>query len=258
MKKTLLILPLFIFMVAAILVGCSQSYTIRFNTNCEAVVSEIKVADNKDIVLPQDPVRDGYKFEGWYLDEELTTPLSLSYVKDNKDNLKSKIIYVYAKWSPNEITVNLDYGIAKEYLSSGLVDEISLTYGTEIYNVLPRPYTNGYVFKGWFTMPNGKGELIEQDTKLTNSKNHTLYAYWAPQSGILLFDARIGGISYVTSSDNSDNKVEENIVQEEKPTTNKTENTISSPYGRGASVFEAVPKTTDAVRGRPVGANKKL
>ena len=205
MKKTLLILPLFIFMVAAILVGCSQSYTIRFNTNCEAVVSEIKVADNKDIVLPQDPVRDGYKFEGWYLDEELTTPLSLSYVKDNKDNLKSKIIYVYAKWSPNEITVNLDYGIAKEYLSSGLVDEISLTYGTEIYNVLPRPYTNGYVFKGWFTMPNGKGELIEQDTKLTNSKNHTLYAYWAPQSGILLFDARIGGISYVTTS--SDNKV---------------------------------------------------
>lgn len=197
MKKTLLILPLFIFMVAAILVGCSQSYTIRFNTNCEAVVPEIKVSDNKDIVLPQDPVRDGYNFEGWYLDEQLTTPLTLSYVKDNKDNLKSKIIYVYAKWSPKEVSVKLDYGISKEYLSSGLIDEIKLTYGTTIYGALPVPYTNGYEFKGWFTMPNGKGELIEKDTKLTNSQNHTLYAYWTPLSGILLFDARIGGVSYV-------------------------------------------------------------
>ena len=167
MKKTLLILPLFIFMVAAIFVGCSQSYTIRFNTNCEVVVPEIKVSDNKDIVLPQDPVRDGYTFEGWYLDEQLTTPLTLSYVKDNKDNLKSKIIYVYAKWSPKEISVKLDYGISKEYLYSGLIDEIKLTYGTTIYEALPVPYTNGYEFKGWFTMPNGKGELIEKNTKLT-------------------------------------------------------------------------------------------
>ena len=38
----------------------------------------------------------------------------------------------------------------------------------------------------------------------------------------------------------------------------KTKNTLSSPYGRGAAVFEAVPKTTDAVRGQTIGANKKL
>ncbi len=33
---------------------------------------------------------------------------------------------------------------------------------------------------------------------------------------------------------------------------------LPSPYRRGAAVFEAVPKTTDAVRGQSVRTNKRI
>lgn len=48
-------------------------------------------------VLPNEPVRSGYVFDGWYMDQSYTTPLTLSSIPNNDTT-------VYAKWV-EEVTV---------------------------------------------------------------------------------------------------------------------------------------------------------
>ena len=47
------------------------------------------------------------------------------------------------------------------------------------YGDLPIPSKDGYTFEGWYTEPDGEGTLITDSSKVLNTKNHTLYAYWA-------------------------------------------------------------------------------
>ena len=50
------------------------------------------------------------------------------------------------------------------------------------YETLPTPSKEGYDFAGWYTEPNGKGALITAGSKISNGKDHTLYAYWTPKA----------------------------------------------------------------------------
>ena len=52
-----------------------------------------------------------------------------------------------------------------------------IIYGGE-YSGLPEPTKVGFVLDGWYTEPDGKGKKITENTILTNSNEHTLYAYW--------------------------------------------------------------------------------
>ena len=46
---------------------------------------------------PEDPVRTGYRFAGWYEDEELTTPYTIPAKMPNKERM------VYAKWEAEDV-----------------------------------------------------------------------------------------------------------------------------------------------------------
>lgn len=52
----------------------------------------------------------------------------------------------------------------------------SVTYG-EAYGPLPTPTRSGYTFNGWYTASSG-GTRVLSTTKVTQNKNHTLYAQW--------------------------------------------------------------------------------
>ncbi len=47
------------------------------------------------ITIPENPTRDGYTFEGWYLDEECTISADLSTITPNPDGTT---LFLYAKW----------------------------------------------------------------------------------------------------------------------------------------------------------------
>ena len=69
-------------------------YTVTFNTNGGNSIDSQTVSEGGKASDPGKPVRDGYKFIGWYRDEELTEPYNFS------DSVTSNIT-IYAKW--NEI-----------------------------------------------------------------------------------------------------------------------------------------------------------
>lgn len=49
-----------------------DGYYIAFQTNGDSVVDAIISKYNKEITKPEDPVKQGYTFAGWYTDEALT------------------------------------------------------------------------------------------------------------------------------------------------------------------------------------------
>lgn len=71
--------------------GGTTTYTVKFETNGGSEVENQKVKSNSKVTKPEDPTREGYKFEGWFVDEELES----AYDFDTK---VTKSFTLYAKW----------------------------------------------------------------------------------------------------------------------------------------------------------------
>ena len=81
------------------------------------------------------PTRDGYIFDGWYLDEELQMPFSASRINNHTT--------FYAKWRLSSVTITFE--------SKGGGDFESITTSTnEVITNLPIPVRDGYTFLGWY------------------------------------------------------------------------------------------------------------
>lgn len=59
-----------IFIIQFFLVACSQSveFTIYFDSNGGSEVSSIKTGGDSVIVIPANPIKEGFEFDGWYWD----------------------------------------------------------------------------------------------------------------------------------------------------------------------------------------------
>lgn len=66
----------------------TKTYIVKFNTDSESIINDIKVKKNDKVTKPSDPVKNGYKFLGWYLNGKLY----------NFDKKVTKNITLVAKW----------------------------------------------------------------------------------------------------------------------------------------------------------------
>lgn len=119
--------------------------------------------ESEDIVLPN-PVRNGYKFLGWYnVDEKVET-----ITKGSTGNLE-----LVAKWyNPNaELTLNCE-------LNGGTLPEGAVIkfISKDGLATLPTPEKVGYTFKGWYA----DSECTQLVTSIEAglSENPTVYAAW--------------------------------------------------------------------------------
>ena len=69
--------------------------TVTFNTMGGSNIDSIRVKRNTVIQKPSDPIKDGYDFEGWYSDKNLTD-------KFDFDTKITKSITLYANWTEKE------------------------------------------------------------------------------------------------------------------------------------------------------------
>ena len=108
--------------------------------------------------------KEGYTFDGWFTNEECTTPANLTITKGSNGD-----ITIYAKWTP--ITYIIEYvtyggtatGNPKTYI---ITDNVTFNNAT----------LSGYVFKGWYTAAEG-GIKVTGITAGTTG-NIILYAHW--------------------------------------------------------------------------------
>jgi len=95
MKKIVFILLILVF---TSLVACTNKnqITINFDSNGGSIVESILINLKGEINLPNEPVKEGYIFDGWYFDN---ATFSQEYLETSDlEELKVKNITVYAKW----------------------------------------------------------------------------------------------------------------------------------------------------------------
>lgn len=75
-------------------------YTLTYVSNGGTEYDPERYNANTVVQIDKQPIREGYTFEGWYLDEELTEPV---------DEVKmTRNITVYAKWEPTSVPGDLN------------------------------------------------------------------------------------------------------------------------------------------------------
>ena len=126
-----------------------------------------------------DPIRENYKFAGWFKDAKFTKPTekSVNGVTTIDVSNQSGNITLYAKWEGPIYTVTLNPGVNATVAITSMEVYKNSTYGKYNDNTdkeLPVPSATGKTFKGWFT---ADGDLVTADTKVTDeAKDQVLYA----------------------------------------------------------------------------------
>lgn len=169
-----------------------RKYIVSFNTNGGSFIPSYSVTDNDIIKNPEDPVKDGYLFEGWYSDPGLTEPFKFGGTT-NKD------ITLHAKWleSPKRV-----YTITWKYKNDGKATAASIA----VEGTIPKfpkgdeVFEKGYSFYGW------KQEGKSDDSGIVPaSEDITYIAKYVPEASLYcyaFFDGNGGTVSvgYATTS----------------------------------------------------------
>nr|WIF89110.1 InlB B-repeat-containing protein [Acholeplasma laidlawii] len=133
------------------------------------------------------PTYEGYVFDGWYLDSDLTT----EYTNTNYPTFNTSL---YAKW--NIITYSIDYNLdgGDKHVSnpsSYTVETNTITLG--------EPNKEGYTFSGWYSDSSYVNKVTE--IRLGSFGNMTLYAKWSINQYTITFDSNGGSLIDVITQD---------------------------------------------------------
>lgn len=147
-----------------------EKTTITFETNGGTSIESLTVQKDSSIVLPDDPIKEGYTFLGWYLDSLFEDAF--------EQNIElSKSITLYAKWSPNLYTIS--------FQSNSNYDDTPIHFYVEEQITLPTITKENYSFNGWYM-----DESFNEMFTLTHMPAHNLvlYAKWSyTQTGLPVF-----------------------------------------------------------------------
>ncbi|MGD9605375.1 MAG: InlB B-repeat-containing protein, partial [Bacilli bacterium] len=111
--------------------------------------------------LISNPSKTGYTFDGWYLDQEFTTPFIL-------ETMPAQDTVLYAKFLPNAYTLTLLSELDTQYTT------ITANYLQNI-NAPVAPSKTGYTFAGWY-LENTFDTLYKFG--VMEAVSRTLYAKW--------------------------------------------------------------------------------
>jgi uncharacterized repeat protein (TIGR02543 family) len=138
-----------------------NQYTINFQTNGGSFIASITANYGEVVSPPVNPTRQGYTFNGWYSNEELTEIAIFPNVIPNGN------INLYASWLINQYTITFE--------TNGGNSLQTQTYNFSASLTVPTPTKVGHAFKGWFN----DIELTEAfNLSSMPASNLTLYAYW--------------------------------------------------------------------------------
>jgi len=77
-------------------------YDVRFNTNGGSEIADQRILSGRTAERPEDPIKQGYIFAGWYIDKELTKEFDF-------DTAITARTILYAKWIHLEPDHTHDY-----------------------------------------------------------------------------------------------------------------------------------------------------
>ncbi len=159
-KAALTLLSVLALLCMVLLAGCNNSKLIKlsFETDGGTAVAAIEAEAGEDITdqLPEDPVKQGYKFGGWYLEADCSgTQQTLP------TTMPEKSVTYYAKWTEvtlSELTLSAGNGGSLTTTSYQVEEGTNLL--TFLADKAPTP-DEGLTFGGWFR---GGKQITDTDT----------------------------------------------------------------------------------------------
>lgn len=134
--------------------------SVSFESNGGTEVLDSRILDGNKVSKPTDPTKEGYTFDGWYKEKELTN------LWDFDKNVVNANITLYAKWQ--EL-----YDIT--FVNNGYGDNVDEIVDVLVLPELPVLTDENYVFAGWYF-----DEELTKDAVIGAelSGDVTLYAKW--------------------------------------------------------------------------------
>ncbi len=161
MKKLLLVS---LFTLILFLSSCTpKEYLISYDTNGGSLIEEYTYIEDEEYTVPNDPIKVGYEFLGWFTDSELTESFNI------ENEIETDLI-LYAKWGIYVFDVTY-------ILNNGEEDRVLPTEYGSIATILMDVEREGYDFEGWYTDP----EFTNPYNFYTNigvTEDQTIYANW--------------------------------------------------------------------------------
>lgn len=187
--------------------GSSQAaieYNVYFftaNQNATIIDTIFDQEPGTKIAQPENPVRSGFDFVGWYTDVRLTNEWDFE-----NDVMPEASLVLYAKWEVGirDIIYILNGGTIS-------TETFPTTYFPGQNVVLPQARRVGYTFKGWFgydqdfvTYPNSEGTKPGDKPIVSigaaQFDDVTVYAHWAViQANVTFRSSHPGGTTVVAN-----------------------------------------------------------
>ena len=140
------------------------AHTVSFDYGGKAEGSTKVVQYGEKVTPPANPKADGYRFEGWYTQENGGEPFDFN--QEITEDVK-----VYAHWSKVETNHTVYFNCGGKAEGSTKV----VQYGEKV-TPPANPKADGYRFEGWYTQENG-GVPFDFEQEIT--KDVTVYAHWS-------------------------------------------------------------------------------
>jgi len=150
-----------------------NQYTISFNSNGGSAVTAINQDYASVVTAPENPVKDGYTFLGWF-DETLTNAYVFSTIPANS-------LTLYAKWGVNQ------YSLQFESNGGSSVATITQEFGSNV-TAPAAPEKTGYSFVGWFDQTLTTAFVFSTMAGIDS----TLYAKWQINQYTIAFNSNGG------------------------------------------------------------------
>ena len=175
MKKAIIAVILLI-ALCAVLVSC-KGVNIGINFYVDGEFYEgIKTKGEEEISMPEDPVKEGYVFQGWYWDEGVWTQPFTASSLINQPVREALSVYAYFISEEELASTKL---ISFETMGAGAVNPVRIKVGELISEPqgLSRP---GYYLVGWYR----EADFTTKWNFATDrvSSDMTLYAKWVSSS----------------------------------------------------------------------------
>jgi uncharacterized repeat protein (TIGR02543 family) len=137
-------------------------HTVHFETNGGSEIKDATVEYGQRVAKPEDPVKAGVLFAGWYSDSDLTMPFDFIKTRITEDTT------LYAKYG-EPVTVSF-----VDPADDSVIKSVDVPYGSTVDRPAKDPVKEGTLFGGWYA---NKACTIEFDfEKYTFEDDTKIYA----------------------------------------------------------------------------------
>ncbi|MEG0327216.1 MAG: InlB B-repeat-containing protein [Erysipelothrix sp.] len=148
-----------------------EKFDVTFNSHGGTTVApQLQLEAGSKVQKPANPTKEGFTFEGWYVDEAYTALWNF-----DTDTVTSNLT-LHAKWSENPVVVEKYDVTFNSHGGTTVAPQLQLEAGSSVMKPI-EPTRVGFTFEGWY-VDEAYTTLWNFDTDTVTS-NLTLHAKWS-------------------------------------------------------------------------------